>query len=132
MPNAADTTGTVFVKGTCALLARVVGFDGEPLKQADVSTITYTIYELDDADPTARTAVDGHTAVPLTIAEVIFDSLQTDAAWTVDATGYNFRHLIDIGVKAAFTVAQQRYLVEYTIEPASGQPILVRFLLSTI
>jgi hypothetical protein len=132
MPDAADTIGTVFVNGTCALLARVVGYDVQPITQAGVSTIKYTIYEMDDGDPTVRTAVDGHENVALTVSEIISDTLQTGAIWTEDATGYNFCHLIDIGSSPAFPVAQKRYLVEYLITPVSGQPILVRFLLTTI
>ena len=113
-------------------MARVLGFDVEPVKQADVASIKYTIYELDDADPTSRTAVDGHTAAPLVVADTIYDTLQTDSAWTADSVGYNFLHVVDITTNPAFTVAQRRYLVEYTLTPTDGQPILVRFLLSTI
>ena len=132
MPNATDTNGTVFVGGTCALLARVLGFDAEPIQQADLSAIVYTIYQLDDADATARTPVAGHTAVSLAVTDVIFNSLQTDAVWTTDATGYNFLHVVDITSHPAFTLAQERYLVEYKLTPTSGQPILVRFLISVI
>ncbi len=58
---------------------------------------------------------------------VLFNSLQTDSLWTVDVTGYNFRHTPDVSTNAAFAVAGRRYLVEYQLTPALGQVIVVRF-----
>ncbi len=58
---------------------------------------------------------------------VLFNSLQTDSLWTVDATGYNFRHVLDVSTSPAFAVAGRRYLVEYQLTPAVGQVIVVRF-----
>ena len=132
MPDARDTTGTVFVGGTAAMLARVLGPTAQPVVQADLSSIEYSIYALDDADATARTPVTGHSAVAINVSDVIFDSLQTDPVWTADDIGYNFLHIIDITTHPAFTLAQQRYLVEYKLTPTRGQPILVRFLISVI
>jgi len=132
MPNAADTLGTVFVNGTAALLARVVGYDAAPVVQADISAIEYTIFELDDTDATVRTPVDGHEAVSLIVADVIFDTLQTDGVWTADAEGYNFLHIVDITSTQAFTTVEKQYLVEFSLTPVAGQPILVRFRISVI
>jgi hypothetical protein len=132
MPDARDTTGTVFVGGTAAMLARVLGMTAEPIVQVDLSAIEYSIFALDDADAAARTPVEGHSQVPLVVADVIFNELQTDAIWTTDTIGYNFLHVIDITTHPAFTLAQQRYLVEYKLTPQIGQPILVRFLISVI
>jgi hypothetical protein len=132
MPDARDTQGTVFVGGTAAMLARVLGMTAQPIVQADLSSIAYSIFALDDTDATARTPVTGHSAVVLTVSNVIFNTLQTDAVWTTDTIGYNFLHVIDITTHPAFTLAQQRYLVEYKLTPTSGQPILVRFLINVI
>ncbi len=132
MPNAQDTQGTVFVNGTAAMLARIVGPDAAIIKQADLSAIEYTIYELDDTDATVRTPVTGHTAEPLVIEDVIFDTLQTDSVWTADGTGYNLLHVIDITTDPAFTKVEKQYLVEYKLTPTSGNPILVRFRISVI
>ena len=74
----------------------------------------------------------GHTAVGLTVADVVFNTLQNDALWTVDATGYNFRHVLDVTVNQAFTIAGRRFLVEFELTPGSGQVILVRFRLNVI
>jgi hypothetical protein len=78
---------------------------------------------LDDQDADARTAVTGHSAVPLAAADIIFDTLQNDS----QASGYNFKHIIPIGVHPAFTIAGRNYLAEYTITPAVGEKIILRF-----
>ncbi len=132
MADAADIHGTAFKNGSVTLLARVVGSNAQNLVQADVASAKYTLYLLDDQDADARTAVSGHTEVSLTVTDVIFNSLQTDALWTVDQTGYNFRHVLDVSANQALTVAGRRYLVEFQLTPGSGQVILVRFRLNVI
>jgi hypothetical protein len=70
--------------------------------------------------------------VSLLVANCIFDTLQTDPIWTVDAIGYNFRHVLDVSAHPAFAIAGRRYLIEYQLTPTAGQTILVRFRLSVI
>lgn len=132
MPIAADLHGTAFKNGTITSLARVVGADGSNITQSDISSGVYSIYLLDDQDADGRTVVANHTAASLTIADVIFDTLQTDAIWTKDNEGYNFKHTIDISNDVAFAIAGRRYLVEYTLTPSSGQKILIRFRVNVI
>ena len=132
MADAIDIYGTAFKNGSATLLARVVGQSGANIVQADLSAIHYTVYLLDDQDPDSRTAVANHTNAALSVATVIFDALQTDPIWTVDAMGYNFRHVLDVASHQAFTIAGRRYLVEYQLTPVSGQVILVRFRLNVI
>jgi hypothetical protein len=132
MAEANEIHGTAFKNGSATLLARIVGHSGANVLQADLNTIKYTVYLLDDQNSDNRTAVDGHANVALTIAEVIFNTLQTDAVWTVDATGYNFRHELNVSAHQAFAVAGRRYLVEYQLTPAVGQVILVRFRINVI
>ena len=132
MAEATDIYGTAFKNGSATLLARVIGSDGAAIVRADVASAQYTVYLLDDQDPDSRTAITGHTNVSLTLADVIFNSLQTDAPWTVDSTGYNFRHVLDVSANQAFTVAGRRVLVEFELTPDSGQVILVRFRLNVI
>jgi len=127
MAEALDIHGTAFKNGTVTLLARIVGGDAEPLAKADVDSIEYSIYLLDDRNPDARAAVEGHDGVDLAVADVVFDALQTDSLWTLDAVGYNFRHTPDVSAYPAFAVAGRRYLVEYRITPALGQVIIARF-----
>ena len=63
---------------------------------------------------------------------MVFDTLQTDPAWTVDTTGYNFRHVLDVSAHQAFTLAGRRYLVEFQLTPVVGQVILARFRINVI
>lgn len=69
------------------LMARVYGADNTVIVQADVTSIAYSIRSLHDL----ATVVDSGS---LTVSSVIFDTLQTDARWTEDSTGYNFRTTI--------------------------------------
>ena len=132
MAEAIDIHGTAFKNGSVTLLGRIVGADGANVLQADINTIQYSVYLLDDQNPDGRTAVAEHANVSLTVADVIFNTLQTDPIWTVDTTGYNFRHVLNVSVHQAFTVAGRRYLVEYQLTPAVGQKILLRFRINVI
>jgi hypothetical protein len=117
-----DVYATAFKNGTARLCARVYK-DGADIKCADVTSIAYSVFLLDDQDLDARTAVTGHAAVALTVAAVIFDALQSDS----QASDYNFRHVVPIAAHPAFTVAGRDYLVEYTITPVAGEKVIVRF-----
>ena len=74
----------------------------------------------------------GHSSVSLATADVVFSALRTDPLWTVDAVGYNFRHVLDVSAHPAFPIAGRRYLIEYQLTPAEGQSILVRFRINVI
>ena len=127
MADAQDVHGSVFKNGTATCLARVVGADAANITQSDIDTITYSIYLLNDQNADTRTDVTGHTAAELVVADTIFDTLQTDAIWTVDDTGYNMKHEIVISENEAFAIAGREYLVEFSLTPNTGQLILVRF-----
>ena len=132
MADAADIYGAAFKHGSATLLARIVGAGGANIVRADISAIQYTVYLLDDQDPDARSGVTGHTDVALSVAAAVFNTLQTDPRWTVDATGYNFCHVLDVSAHQAFTIAGRRYLVEYRLTPSVGQVIVVRFRINVI
>jgi hypothetical protein len=132
MAEAYDIYGTAFKNGSATLLALVVGQSGANIVPADLSAIHYTVYLLDDQDPDRSTAVANHNDVALVAANVVFGTLQTDPLWTVDATGYNFRHVLSVATHQAFTTAGRNYLVEYRLTPTSGEVIIVRFRLSII
>ena len=127
MADAQDVHGIVFKNGTATCLARVVGADAANITQSDIDTITYSVYMLNDQNADTRADVTGHTAVALVVADTIFDTLQTDAIWTEDDTGYNFKHEIDISENEAFAIAGREYLIEFSLTPGTGQLILVRF-----
>ena len=125
--SASDIFGTVFKNGSATLLARVVGADGTPVQQADITSAEYGVYLLDNDDPDAATAVTGHDGVSIDVSSLIFDTLQTDGAWDVDGTGYNFKHALDVSANQAFGIAGREYRVVFELTPAAGQVILVRF-----
>lgn len=132
MAEALDIYGTAFKNGSATLMARIVGAAGANIAQADIATIHYSVYLLDDQDPDNRTPVDGHSQITLPVYQVVFNSLQTDARWTVDTIGYNFRHVLDVSVYPAFATADRKYLVEYALTPLVGQVILVRYRINVI
>ena len=127
MADATDIHGVVFKNGSATCLARVVGADGTPITQASIDSAKYTAYLLDEHDPDARTAITGHTDVDVDVASLVFDSLQTDDLWDVDATGYNLRHVLDVSENQAFATAGRTYRIVFELTPANGQVILVRF-----
>lgn len=134
-----DVTGEVPEGGTAILTRRVLGNAGVAITQASLTGVAYTIYAFDPNTKT-RTAVAHHQDVTVDKADCIFDTLQLDQFWKnadgqyPDQLGYNFRHQpvhIASGTKA-FAAACVSYIVEYTLTPSSGEPILLRFLLNCI
>jgi hypothetical protein len=76
-------TGDTIEGTTTIVRARVVlGETDVAIVQADLSAISYTVYD-------GTEQVQGETA--LVVADTIYDTLQT---WTVDTTGYNFRAVL--------------------------------------
>lgn len=132
MASAAEIRGTVFKNGSATLLGRVVGADGSAIQQADVSTITYTVALLDETDPDSETAVEGHEDESCVVADTIFDTLQDDDLWEVDAIGFNFRHVVAVSENPAFATAGRNYRIVFTFTPVAGEVILVRFRLYCI
>lgn len=119
--TARTLTGLVFEGHSAVIMAIVPDLDGDPITQAQVASITYKIKDLE-----TETAVTDHDDEPLTITDVIFDDLQTPAAWTLDDTGFNFRHVID---GTGFPTGQQSYLYTCTITLGNGHTAAVQFLL---
>lgn len=106
---------TVFEDGVAICMARVVGADGSNITQASVDTIKLYVHDADDAE------VIGETAV--TVASAVFDTLQTDARWTYDDQGYNFRYTVPA---TAFPTAGTHY-VEFKITDTSGNVFWLAF-----
>jgi hypothetical protein len=97
-----------------------------------IAAAAYSVFLLDDQDPDAREPVDGHEAVSLSPADVLYETLQTGPSWTIDAAGYNFRHTLDVSEHAAFALAGRNYLLEYRLTPVLGQVMLLRFRVNVI
>ena len=84
-----------------AVLARVHA-NGANITQADVTSMTYSIYPIQN--DTAHT-----DAAALTVSDLIYDTLQKDGRWTKDSTGYNLRHDIAYTVFTTPGVYELRY-----------------------
>lgn len=103
--------GAMFEDSGVSPMARVVGNDGANIVQADITSIHRTIYN-------AATGVVVQASTAVTVADAVFDTLQTDARWTYDATGYNFR---DDAPATQFASGSTVYRVAYKFTPASGE-----------
>ena len=103
---------TVWEDSGFAWMARVKGNDAALVTQGDLSSIAYSVYDLDAPSEDPETGT-------LTIALVVFDTLQTDARWTKDATGYNFRWDVSPTLLAT---GGHRYRFEVKFTPTTGDP----------
>ena len=93
---------------------------GEDLDPADVSTIHYSIFTETDYAFDDPTPLDGHDNVELDKANVLYDEVQSDGM----ASNWNFKHIPDVATNEAFPTCGVTYVVEYTIQPTSGQKIV--------
>lgn len=108
--------GVVFEDSGATLMARVMGASATAIQQADITSVTRNIYNRLSATLIGTTA--------LTVSGVVFDTLQTDARWTKDGTGYNFRDSI---AAASFASGSTVYRIEYVFVPAVGENFHVAF-----
>jgi len=119
--SATITRATIFEDTAPTFMARVVGNGAVNIEEDDFGSITVAVYK--DGSTTAT-----HTAT-LTVANVVFDALQTDARWTADSTGYNFRWQIAASV---FSTGNSTYQIEFLFNPSSGEDWLVLFRVDTV
>ena len=129
MNRVRDYYGVCFAGGTVTLLARVEDAEGVALAPGEIGSASYRV---DARDACSAAPVEGHDGVPLTPGDVLYGSLQTGAPWDADATGYNFRHEVDVTQHAAFPTAGKTYAVTYELTPTGGQPVLFRFLIEAL
>jgi hypothetical protein len=87
------------------------------LLQADLGTISYKVFRRDQNTYT-ETATGS-----LTVANVIFDTAQTDSGWPYDA-GFNFKYLVPA---AAFPTGDRHYRIEFVVTPSGSQPFPIVF-----
>ena len=76
--------GNAIEEASTIVKAKLTDHGGTLLLQADFTSIHYEAWNM-DASPVNQVKV----ATALTVANVVFDTLQTD--WSVDAIGYNFK-----------------------------------------
>jgi len=107
---------TIFEDSGAYLMSRVLAGDGAAAVQADISSIAYSVYDLDDtSSPSTGT---------LTVSNVVYDTLQTDVRWTKDSTGYNFGWSAPASL---FATGDRVYEVEVACTPASGEVFHLRW-----
>jgi hypothetical protein len=109
MPSAQIIRASIIEDGSATYLARVRNDAGTLITQASVTSIACKVFNLRTGTLISSPAV--------VVASSIFDTLQTDARWTVDTTGYNFRHTVGPSV---FTSPNVIYRVEYFVTPVTG------------
>ena len=113
--------GTWNEDGTATIQGRVVTRDGTGASvagegklalQADISSITLKVFQLDTV------ATETYTTT-LTVSSVIYNTLQTDATWVpvVDSIGYNFQ--ADIPA-SAFPTGETRYRASAKFTTSGG------------
>jgi len=108
------TRGATWEDSGCSVMARVTGQDGEAITQASITAITCTVFQ-------AGTSVGTPAVV---VADSVFDTLQTDSRWTIDDTGYNFRHDVPA---VSFATGDKIYRLEYKFDPAAGENFHIVF-----
>ena len=84
------------------------------LTQSIVNSITLKVFDEGAEVPTTAISTD-----TLTLGSTIFDTLQTDARWEKDSTGYNFRHFLD--GSSLFTKGGGLYRIEVVIATSSTE-----------
>lgn len=101
-------------------MARVVGHDAVPILSGNLSSVKYEVWNVLDT-PHAKVVSE----TTLTTTTVIFDTLQVDALWTKDATGYNFKADLPAATfpnkKETHSLRDIVYRVEVKFTPSSGE-----------
>jgi len=115
------TIATIYEDTGVTCMSRIFGDDGTAVEQSDISSITLAVFK--------NTSTSATYTASLTVADVIFDTLQTDDRWSLDSTGYNFRHAV---VASVFADGDATYRLEFKFTPASGSQYFVIFEIDTV
>lgn len=110
------TQAEIWEDGGASFMARIVGNDAVAITQAAITAITCAV---------VNAVTLASVATPtIAVASTVFDSYQTDARWTVDTTGYNFRHDMPA---SSFATGDTTYEIDYLFDPVSGENFPVVF-----
>ena len=105
----------------CTVMGYIQGYDAAAIVQDDITSIAYHVVDVRIPNTTVGSG-------PLDKTVVVFNTLQTDARWTIDSTGYNFAW------EAPVTIVPnggRTYQVELEFTPASGAVYRDKVLLET-
>jgi hypothetical protein len=115
------TKGKVIENSAVVLLARIAGADGSDVAQSDITSATLKVY-----DSKAGTQVG--STVTLTVADVVFNTLQLDSRWPDETTGYNFAYEL----AGTFFPDDKLYQVEIKFVPVAGEPFYLVWQLTAV
>jgi hypothetical protein len=104
----------------CTCMARFT-VNGSNGTQSDIASVSRKIFD--------RKSGTSGNASALTVASVVFDTLQTDGRWTKDTTGYNFRDRI---AGTNFPTGDTRYVIEYQFTGASSEKFMLVYEVTTL
>jgi|KBSMisStaDraftv2_1062788.scaffolds.fasta_scaffold865168_2 hypothetical protein len=95
------------------LLAQIRNLqDGSLIQQSNLSSIDFRIFDLESVTPHIPTSTGS-----VSIVNSVFDTLQLDDRWNVDARGFNFAHTQPA---TAFNTGSRTYDLEYEFNPTGG------------
>jgi hypothetical protein len=126
--------GPVYEGGGFLTLARVMMDSGSAGVNSDVVTSgskpldfgwDLRVFDMSDAAGAGKLIYESlnNAAVDSGTQKILAASLQTDAAWTLDNTGYNFRHRLTAGTLPI--IGGRRYRVEYRVKLSPDGPTMI-------
>ncbi len=113
MPEAKRIEGFLFQNSAGVIMGRVTNNRGADVTQASLTSLVLTVE--DKADPGVAVASSPYT---LTVADVIFDTLQTDTIWTNTTDGFNFLYDTE---NAQLVKGATSYIFQFRATPTSGE-----------
>ena len=119
--SSTPTLATIYEDTAITCMARIMGDDAERIEKDDVTSISLKTFL--NYGTTAT-----NTIVPV-VDTSIFDALQTDARWTKDSTGYNFRYQID---EVVFDTGDSTYRCEFKFSMNEQPDLFVIFSVDTV
>lgn len=129
-------TGDVNEGSGFTVLGRIVGYSGAAVTQATISSIAYQISYIypdpqppDFEEPATPVILYGPTSLG-NVSDLIYDTLQTDSRWTIDATGYNFAGVMPPVEDPDRTMSSYPGTFDIQVDvqftPSSGNPFVVQ------
>ena len=115
------TRATIYEDSGVTCMARILGDDATAITQSVTSAITVAVFK--------NTSTTATYTASLTVADVVFNSYQTDARWSKDATGYNFRYAV---IASVFDDGDATFRIEFKFTPTSGSQYFVIYEIDTV
>jgi hypothetical protein len=113
------------------LMARIVGQTNADVTQATLDEVAFVVRDID--------AGSSGTIQAITIADSVFDTLQTNGGWDQDDDGYNFRFVVpasefewDPEAEVNGNPKPRRFRVDVRFTPTEGEQFVVPFSLHVL